>query len=393
MSYEYITDSGTIVNDTSDVKTEVEAEWKLIAGEDSTIDSSSFEGRLIDMYTTERVSVARNNVQLSNQLNPNMAGGVFLDAHLANVGSKRDGQERSTCECVLTGIVGTLIPAISIVQDDNKNLWILADDATIGAGNTVTASFQSAEYGPTTAAIGEINKIVTGIVGWETVNNEVAASPGKDEQTDVSARRQRRAELGSNTNSVSYSVIAAVRKVEGVNGVKFRENNLSTEQTIDTIVMGANTSWLCVDGGVTSEIVEAYYTNRYGTDFVGTVESVYTDPDSEQEITVRLDRPTDKPLQCQITVRVTQSQDAEQDVKTAIMNYVNGLVEGELGFSLGEDSSPFEIASAVNEQLSGVFVKKCELREIGGTYSTDTVENAIYEKASLTVSDITVLLV
>lgn len=393
MSYEYVTKSGVIVSDTSEIKTEVETEWKQIAGEDSTVDPSSFEGRLIDMFTNERVGVSRNDVGLANQFNPNMAQKVFLDAHLANIGSKRDGKERSTCECVLTGIVGTIITAGSIAQDDNKNSWFLVDDATIGTGNTVTASFRSSEYGAISASIGEINKIVTGVVGWETINNEVDATEGKTEQSDVSARRQRVVELGANSRSVSYSVIAAVSKVENVEGVQFRENTSLTTQTIDGVEMVGKSSWLCVDGGVTSEIVDAYVPNRWGTDFNGAVEYEYTDPSNGQEFTVKLDRPTDKPLQCKVTARVSQSQNADSDIKKAVVDYANGLVDGELGFALGEDASPFEVAAAVNEQLSDVFIKKCELTEVGGTFSTDTITNAIYEKSSITESDVTVILV
>lgn len=392
MAYEYILENGIIVADTSTIKEEVEIEWQGIAGEDATIDASSFEGRLIDMFTNERVGVSRNDVNLANMLNPNMAGGVFLDAHLALVGSARDGKERSTCECVLTGISGTIVTAGSIAQDDSKNLWTIVSDATIASNNTVTASFRAVDYGVISAGIGEINKIVTGVVGWETINNEVAAVEGKEEQGDVSARRQRRAELGSNTNSVSYSVISAVRALEGVAGVKFRENYTSSTTTIDDVSLVAHSSWLCVDGGVSSEIAEAYCTNRWGTDFNGSVEVDYLDTNG-QTITVKFDRPTDKPIQCQITAKVSQSQNAEEDIKQAIVDYANGLIDNELGFSLGEDSSPFEIASAVNEQLTDVFVRKCELREVGGTYSTDTISNAIYEKASITESDITVILV
>ena len=284
------------------------------------------------------------------------------------------------------------MPSGSFAQDDDKNTWQIVDDTTIVSGGT-TASFRAVEYGPISASVGTINKVVTGVVGWETITNEVAATLGKLEQTDVSARRQRRKEIGTNSNSVSFSVIAAVSALEGVNGIQFRANNLGVEQTIDDIVMVKNSSWICVDGGVTSEIVEAYYTKRYGTAFVGDVDSDYTDPYSGQVTTVSIDRPTDKPLQCQITAKVTQSQDADDDIKQAIIDYTSGLIDGELGFSLGEDASPFEVASAVNEQLSGVFVRKCELREVGGTYSTDTITNAIYEKASITESDITVILV
>ena len=393
MSYEYIVSDGVIVPDTAAIKSEVEAEWLLIAGPDATVDPSSFEGRLIDATTNERISVARNNSDLANQLNPNMANGSFVDAHLSLVGGARDGQEQSTVELVLTGIIGTNISAGAYVEDDNKELWFLVESTTIGAGNTVTASFRSLNYGPIAADIGEITKIVSGVVGWETVNNEVAATEGKLEQNDVSAKRQRRAELGANTRSVSFSVISAVYELEGVQGVQFRENNTDSATVIDGINLIAKSSWLCVDGGVTSEIAEAYYNNRWGTDFNGAITYAYTDPVSGQVVDVKIDRATEKPVQCEIEVRVSQSQNAIEDVTQAILDYANGLVEGEPGFSLGLDASPFEVASAVNAQLPDVFVKKCQLGLVGGALSTDTIPSAISEKATIVYGDISVILI
>ncbi|AHK11701.1 P2 gpJ-like protein [Shewanella sp. phage 1/41] len=393
MSYNYIVDNGVIVPNTSSIKTEVEAEWRLIAGEDATIDPSSFEGRLIDATTTERIKVARNNATLANQLNPNMANGSFVDAHLALVGGERDGEEQSTVELTLTGIVGTNILAGSYVEDINKQLWFLVSDTVIGAGNTVTASFRSLNYGEIPAAIGEITKIISGVVGWETVNNAAAATLGKIEQSDVSAKRQRRLELGANTRSVAESVISAVYRLEGVNGIQFRENYTNATAIIDGITLIAKSSWLCVDGGVTSEIAEAYYINRWGTDFNGAVEYVYTDPISGQTPTVKFDRATDVPIECRIEARVSNSQNAIADIKAAIVSYAIGDLEGEDGFSLGLDASPFEVASAVNAQLQNVFVKKCELALLGGTLSTDTIINGIIEKATITENDIEVILV
>lgn len=391
MSYNYIVNNGVIVPNTSLIKSEVEAEWRLIAGEDATIDSSSFEGKLIDKNTNGRIEVARNNSELANQLNPNMSNGSFVDAHLSLVGGSRDGAEQSTVELTLTGIIGTNILAGAFVEDVNRELWFLVSDTIIGAGNTVTASFRSLNYGPISANIGEINKIISGVVGWETVNNAAAATLGKIEQNDVSAKRQRRLELGANTRSVAESSISAVYKLEGVSGIQFRENRTNSTAIIDGITLIAKSSWLCVDGGVTSEISEAYYNNRWGTDFNGAVEHEYTDPVSGQVVAVKFDRAAEVSVKCRIEIR--KSYTAIADVKAAIVSYAIGNLDGEDGFALGLDASPFEVASAVNAQLPNVFVKKCELALISGTLSTDTIDIDINEKATITENDIEVVLI
>lgn len=144
---------------------------------------------------------------------------------------------------------------------------------------------------------------------------------------------------------------------------------------------------------MTSEIANAYYINRWGTAFNGAVTSEYTDPISGQVAEVRFDRATEKPVRCSIEVRVAQSQNSVEDVTQAILDYANGLVEGETGFSLGLDASPFEVASAVNLQLPNVFVKRCQLGLVGGPLSTDTIENEIFEKATIVRGDIAVIIV
>lgn len=396
-TYNYITLNGTIVPDTATIKTDVEQEWVDALGLSEVPGASSAEGRLIDAEVTSRISVARNNALLANQQNPNLSTGAFIDAHLALIGSARDGAEQSTVECDLTGVAGTLIPAGQYVEDDNRNLWISASDVTLDSLGAATVTFRSVEFGPITADIGTITKIVSGVLGWETINNPADAVPGKLEQSDVSARRQRKRELGANSKSNAYSIIAAINALEGVAGVRFRENYTDAIAVIDGVTMDPHSTWICADGGVDAEIAEAYVTSRTGgAGFNGAESVVYTEPSSGQPITVLFDRPTDKPLICRITARISTGTSGVSDIKAAAVQYANGEVDNEQGFYLGEDSSPFEVAAGVNAVLSDVFVLKCELatKAAGsGAYSTDTIDNEIYEKASLITGDVEVVIV
>lgn len=394
-TYSYLTINGTVVPDTAAIQADVEQEWVDALGLSVAPDPSSDEGRLIDAEITSRISVARNNALLANQLNPNLATGTFLDAQLALVGSERDGEEQSTVQMDLTGVASTVIAAspLKYVEDDNKNLWFLVSDATLDGSGDATATFRSVEYGPITASSGTITKIVSGVVGWETANNPADASPGKLEQTDVSARRQRKTELGSNALNNTAAIISAVSALEGVNGVKFLENFTGSTDTFSGVSLVEHSTWICVDGGVDEEIAEAYFNARSGgSDFNGDEEVVYVVPISEQEVTVKFDRPDDKPLICRITA--VEGVSTIDDIKNAAILYVDGLIDGYDGFTLGEDSSPFEIASGINAVLPNVFVSKVELATVAdgsGSYSTDTIVNAIYEKASLIKANIEVI--
>lgn len=396
-TFEFLTETGTVIVDTAQIKSDVEAEYLSFPGVTGLPDPSSFEGRLLDAEVTSRVSVARNNAKLANQMNPNLASGTFLDAQLAFIGSERDGQTKSTVQCTLTGVVGTIIPAGSLAQDttDEKNIWVLSSEVTIPAGGSIDASFESQEYGPVTANTGQITKIISGVVGWETIANAAPATLGKSQQLDPSARMKRKRELGANSRTVTYSIIAAISAVDNVQGVRFLENTTNTEQTISDVVMSGHSTWVCVDGGDDADIAEAYVSSKSGgSGFNGAVSVTYIDPDSSQPIPVQFDRPTPVPMICRITVRPgTSSLD---DIKNAVADYASGLVPGESGFSLGEDASPFEIAAGVNALLPDVFVTRCELAKQtdgSGAYSTSTVNILIYEKATLLASDVEVVAV
>lgn len=395
-TYDYITAFGVVIPDTSTVKTEVEAEYREVYGEDFIVDSSTEQGREIDAEVTSRMSVLRNNAKLANQINPNYAEGVFLDAIYAFSGGERDGAERSTAECTLGGVAGTNIPAGSLAEDESGNEWELSVAVTIPASGSINASFFSVEYGPITAAAGEINKISSGgELGWETITNDSEAIPGKLEQSDISTRSQRNLELALNANNNTYAIIAAISEVENVASLTFRENFYGTPVVIDGVSMVENSTYVCVDGGADSDIADAYYNSRSGgSGFNGSTTYNVTDPISGQVIPVQFDRPDSIPVNVRITIKSPVGVDQREAVKQAVVDYAVGLVDGEDGFVVGGNVSPFEIAAAVNELVSNVFVSKCEVSspDIFPTFTTDTIEIQIFEKATITTDSVQVLI-
>jgi len=81
------------------------------------------------MITAEveaRDNVARNNADLANQINPDLAGGVFLDAIWSLTAGGRIAATRSTLQgVVLTGQAGTVIRSgarASVAQKDQTRL-------------------------------------------------------------------------------------------------------------------------------------------------------------------------------------------------------------------------------------------------------------------------------
>jgi len=392
--YNYITSRGVIVSDTSSIKSDVEAEYKEVYGDDFIVDSSTEQGREIDGEISSRSLVVRKSAFLANQINPDMAEGFFLDAIYALFNGQRDSKERSTVSCVCAGIAGTIIPENSRVSDVNNNLWFATNADVIPSSGSVTVTFKSVDYGIINAGIGEVNTIVDGELGWETVTNSSQAIPGKLEQSDFSARKQMKLDLAGNAVNNTYAIITAVNKLENVSSLTYHENKTDSTEVIDGVTLVPKSNYICVDGGVDLEIATAYYRARSGgSDFNGNTTIQVTDENSLQVIDVKFDRPTYKPKLARITVKASSGIDPSNDIKQAVVDYANGLVGDNLGFVVGGNVSPVEIACAVIDQVQGIFVTKSEIAEkdITPIYTTDTIETAIFEKATIITNDVQVI--
>lgn len=193
-SYDYLTRTGVIVPDTSAVLDTVQDEWRSVFGNDLSMNAETPQGVLITADTLGRDAVMRNNAALANQINPNQAGGVFLDAICALTGLARRPATRSMiAHADLTGLPGTVIPSGARARTQAGDLFEIIQAVTLAQDGRATASFRSVEYGPITALAGTLVHIVDSVLGWETVNNRENAALGQTEQSDVSLHRQRKA--------------------------------------------------------------------------------------------------------------------------------------------------------------------------------------------------------
>jgi hypothetical protein len=110
-AYSYLTTTGTIIPDTADLKAEVQAEFRAALGSDLSIEDETPQGVLIVGEVQSRSAAAANNAALANQINPDVSGGVFLDALSALSGLQRAAATVTVVSGVeLTGVPGTVIP-------------------------------------------------------------------------------------------------------------------------------------------------------------------------------------------------------------------------------------------------------------------------------------------
>ena len=389
-AYEFVTLNGTIVADTSATKTEVQNEYKEVFGDDIDLSDETPEGVLVNAETISRNGIAVNNATLANQINPNYAGGIFLDAIWALTAGLTGGRNFATKSTFsapvdLTGVPGTVIPAgsIAIVSSTEEQFETVAEVTLDGSG-LASVNFIAINTGPIAVGIGELDTVAAGApLGWETVNNTVEATLGQNDESDESSRFRRRDTLALQGISVAKAVTSEINNLEGVGSLTYRENFTSSDDTIDGVFLLANSVYVCVDGGVDADIAQALLDNKtVGSNWNGAVTINVIDSTSGQSYPVKFDRPNIIDVWVRVTIAPTTVSLPSEVVKESVLNYANGLVPGERGFVVGASVSPFEIGSAVNIQTPEIFVRQVELSTDGISYAVAEIPVEIFEKAN-----------
>lgn len=388
--YQYIDDTGVIVPDTSAILGEVQDEYRAALGSDLVVTPDTPQGVLITAEAASRTEVVNNNAALANQINPNIAGGVFLDCIMALSGIQRQAATKSAISgVVLTGVAGTIIPAGSQAQTPLGDIFEIASDTVIGTGGTATATFYSAEYGPVTCAANSLTQILIGPLGWETVNNPNAATLGTTVQSDQSARAYRRNTLGFQGVALPVAITSALYAVDGVTSLAFRENVTAATATIDGISLVEHSIWACVRGGTDLDVAAALLENKSaGCNWNGATTVNVVEPASGQTYAVKFDRPDE----VEILIKVTSPNGNTANIKQAVLDYVAGNISGLDGFVVGADVSPFEIAGAIVTQYPEGIINKVEISYSGTiSYTTNVLAIALDEIAVTQESFITVV--
>lgn len=399
MAYDYITDRGVIVPDTSDTKTDVENEYKAIFGADLIVDDESPEGLIINAEVEQRDALAKNNADIANQINPNLAEGVFLDGIFALTGGERQDGLPSTFSTppTVTGVNGTVIPAGSRAETINGDIFETTAEVIIGGTGIAQVNFQSVVDGDIQVGIGELNRILDDVLGWETVENTVVANPGRQEQSDQSARLFRRQTLALQGRSTPEAVFSNVRNVDDVVSLSFRENVNSTTTNVDGLTMPPHSVYVCVDGGVDLSVAEALLQSKtagaqwHNGESSTPVDEDVVEPLSGQTYQVKFDRPDNVDVEAAFTIRANgATTDPVQAVKDAVLAYANGEIDGEEGFTVGSNVSPFELAGAITVLYPSFIVLSVGVARLGDPVQPVTIPIELFEKASITDANIAV---
>lgn len=400
MAYNYIEETGIIVADTTIIREEVTQEYKDNFGNDLVTDNGSPASVFITKDTLQRTNLAESTALIANQINPDFAGGKFLDAIWALTNGQRRASTPTTVTATITGVIGTVIPIGSVAETTLNDRFISIEEVTIPTNGTITVKFQSQENGSIPCTAGSLINIADGgVLGWETITNLEAGVLGLTTQSDVEARVDRRLTLAKGAKAIPFSITSGLYALDDVKSLSFRENFTNSTAVIDGVTMLPHSIYVCVDGGTNTDIANTLYDYKtLGCDYnngasLDPQSVTIITPDSGQSYTAKFDRPDEIIVKIQITVKVQASATNQStNIKNAILGYVNSNIRTE-GFKVGIDVSPFEISQSVAIQTS-YFVSSCKVtKQVDDDFKTDTIDIDIWEKAVTSAALIEVILV
>lgn len=395
--YEYLKLDGIIVPDTQVTRENVVFDFKQVFGQDLDTSSQTPQGVLINQFILQRNALIRNDAALANQINPNLAGGTFLDAIWALTGGQRLPGTPSIAICNLTGGAGAIIPIGVIARTITNEVFTLTQQVTLNIAGTGVGIFNSIVNGPVNAPPGSINIIVSGVLGWETVTNPNPAALGTLTQSDQSLRVLRRQTLALQGQSLPFAITSALNNLGTVKSLNFLENISDIPVVIQNVNLVPHSIYVAVDADpgttVEDEIAQVLLNKKSaGAAWNGNITVNVTDPTTLQIYPVQFSRADIKIVLAKVYITNRYVPDPVAAVKEAILAYANGELPGEEGFVVGANVSPFELAGAVNKLYPEIFVQRVEVSyDVPLNFTTNELFIEAFEVAKILSGGIEVI--
>jgi uncharacterized phage protein gp47/JayE len=277
--------SGLTSPDTEDIRASVAADWTGAFNDPELpaldTDPTTPAGQLIDAEVAEIEAKNAALLFLAGQFNPKIASGRFQDALGYIYFMTRKIAEPTIVTCQVTGLNGTVIPYGALAQSANGytlicNAPITITNSTDSGDNETT--FRVSEWGPIDIPPHSVNKILTVIPGWDTVDNAAAGAIGRNVESRAEFEARRRESVAMNAHGSVAALYGWLADIDGVLDVAVLENVGPDPVVKFGVTVPGHGVTICVYGGDNADIAEAIYNKvDNGCDFGGNTALVYTD--------------------------------------------------------------------------------------------------------------------
>lgn len=319
-----VTEKGFVPKPVAEVITSLNNRFIGAFGSTFDVTPEGPDGQVIGIVADEIAQCWDQAEAAFNAYRPGATEGVGLSniAELTHV--VRIENQPSTVGVYLDGQEGTYVPQGSLVSDGTMEFSIMYNTRIPGL---VTAkATQTGEY---SVAASTVNKIVTEIDGWTSVNNPESGQTGIDYEKDPALRARRdntTAKGGGSTIEAFYAVLADLN----LPYIRIRDND--TDAAIGS--QPAGTVYAVVGGGTADEIGRRLFSVKPGgvSTHGSIVAQVFDSKGYPHDI--RFSRPQPLSIYVKGTFKRRlgsniSSNDAAKTLTTAMMNHLATLQPGE----------------------------------------------------------------
>lgn len=326
-----ITQQGFIKPDATTIRETRENDLKSAYGQDFDVSINSPIGAIIGTFSNAIAELWEALESCYYAQFPDSANDINLDNTCSNVAVSRQQNTYSLCNITLVNNTESpaTIPVGSLVrQSSNLKEWETLSEVTIPANGSINVNVRCTETGAISANIGSINTIVNPVPGWDSVSNLIAATIGKNKETDSELRRKRALEIVSSKGGIVEAIVNRIKnEVTGVTFATYRDNRT------DFIVDGLppNTYEIYVEGGNNNDIAQVIKSAAgAGIEMTGTVNVNVTD-EFNNVFPIKFSRIAEVPVYLKIilTKNSYYPSDGDQRIINALVDYGSTIDRGQ----------------------------------------------------------------
>lgn len=300
------------------------------------------------------------------------------------IGISRKQATRATGIVRFTGTAGTSIPSGYQIATDTKIYFVTTESKLIAQSGYIDVNIQAVSVGSSgNVAANTITKIVSPLIGLNSITNLNETTEGQDQESDTDFRLRYEASTANGAGSTYDAIKANVLKVTNVTDCVVTGNEEDT--TVNSIP--AHSFETLVKGGTDNDIAQAIFAKKpggikpYGTTTVNVTDT------QGIAYTVGFSRPTNTNVWIKIDLTTDSNFPISEDplidgnsrIKTAVLNYISNL-------KLGEDVIIYKIITIISAlQLAGLLDMVITLSTDGTTYNAS---NIAIDSKNVAITDI-----
>jgi uncharacterized phage protein gp47/JayE len=310
----------------------------------------------------------------------------------------RKGATSSVVTALMTGQPNTTVPAGSLAEDDDGNLWSSTGDVTFPIGGTANGQFACVTTGPIQLGIGTLTRIAQLVPGWDAITNLSPAIVGSNVESRADYELRRQLSVARGAHGTPAAIRAAVFSVDGVIDC-FVYDNYTNSQILygaTNYPIPAHSIYIGVVGGLDDDIAAAIQSRKdAGCGMTGntSVNVPDTDYSYPQPVYVyQFNRPDSLPVKFLITIANTPGlpsniEDLAKQEVIATLAGTNGAQRARMGGQIFA-SSYYGPISSISTAVSIIGIKVGTV-----TANLDSLNVGIDQEPTVTESDITVVIV